>query len=181
MNQARSPEAQEDCVTHSCSRPKSDKRSKTGGPRNFRKRKFRCWRRRFSGLTRTVLDSLQSSVAGVSENLKHAVQDDASKMLASLSTTCTPANANLAPWVENQKAEFSPRHILNNKESGMKDIKSELARAKDTLKTKSDKLEELDGESEERLTKGSSDSSRNAQGPNSHHDDQRALPSLRGQ
>ncbi|XP_053427818.1 EMILIN-2 isoform X2 [Nycticebus coucang] len=35
--------------------------------------------------------------------------------------------------------------VLHSKEPGMKDIKSELAEVKDTLKTKSDKLEELDG------------------------------------
>lgn len=115
----------------------------TGAPGTSGKEKrFRCWREKVLRLTRTVLD-LQSSVAGVSENLKHAVQDDASKMLASMAQQPPPAQRPTAPWVENQ-AVPAPG-ILNNKESGMKDIKSELAEVKDALKTKSDKLEELDG------------------------------------
>ncbi|XP_043363977.1 EMILIN-2 isoform X2 [Dermochelys coriacea] len=101
-------------------------------------------------LTRTVLD-LQSSLAGVNENLKLTVQEDASKMLVS--------------WLNNLHDHPGPDSvlggetdsihlpgILGNKDQkepftdfGMEDIKSELAEVKNTLKTKSDKLEELNG------------------------------------
>ncbi|CAM5090338.1 unnamed protein product [Eretmochelys imbricata] len=101
-------------------------------------------------LTRTVLD-LQSSLAGVNENLKLTVQEDASKMLVS--------------WLNNLHDHPGPDSvlggetdsihlpgILGNKDQkepftdfGMEDIKSELAEVKNTLKTKNDKLEELNG------------------------------------
>uniref|UniRef100_A0A8C0QRM5 EMILIN-2 n=1 Tax=Chelonoidis abingdonii TaxID=106734 RepID=A0A8C0QRM5_CHEAB len=98
-------------------------------------------------LTQTVLD-LQSSLAGVNENLKLTVQQDASKMLVS--------------WLNNLQDHSGPDSvvggetdsihlpgILGKKEPftdfGMEDIKSELAEVKNTLKTKNDKLEELNG------------------------------------
>ncbi|XP_043394732.1 EMILIN-2 isoform X2 [Chelonia mydas] len=101
-------------------------------------------------LTQTVLD-LQSSLAGVNENLKLTVQEDASKMLVS--------------WLNNLHDHPGPDSvlggetdsihlpgILGNKDQkepftdfGMEDIKSELAEVKNTLKTKNDKLEELNG------------------------------------
>ncbi|KAM9094908.1 EMILIN-2 [Sarcophilus harrisii] len=96
-----------------------------------------------SRLTRTVLD-LQTSIAGVNENLKHAVQDDASKMLASwLNSLHNPPGPDSVVGGETETIQLPG--ILGGKESGMKDIKSELAEVKDVLKTKSDKLEELDG------------------------------------
>ncbi|XP_056679732.1 EMILIN-2 [Monodelphis domestica] len=96
-----------------------------------------------SRLTRTVLD-LQSSIAGVNENLKHAVQDDASKMLASwLNSLHNPPGPDSVVGGETETVQLPG--LLGGKESGMKDIKSELAEVKDVLKTKSDKLEELDG------------------------------------
>ncbi|XP_036273493.1 EMILIN-2 isoform X2 [Pipistrellus kuhlii] len=88
-------------------------------------------------LTRTVLD-LQSSIAGVNENIKHTIQDDASKMLH---PQPGPDSATVGRDTETAQLPGA----LNKKESGMKDIKSELAEVKDALKTKSDKLEELDG------------------------------------
>uniref|UniRef100_A0A8C3W706 EMILIN-2 n=1 Tax=Catagonus wagneri TaxID=51154 RepID=A0A8C3W706_9CETA len=113
------------------------------GPQELQEKKIQALEDKVLRLTRTVLD-LQSSMAGVNENLKHAIQDDASKMLAS--------------WLSNQHPQPVPDSavggdletvqlpgVLNNKESGMKDIQSELAEVKDALKTKSDKLEELDG------------------------------------
>lgn len=90
-----------------------------------------------------VLD-LQSSMAGLKENLKHTVQDDSSKgpapWLGHLHPQPTPDSTFAGDAEPSQLPGF-----LTSKDSGMKDIKSELAEVKDTLKTKSDKLEELDG------------------------------------
>uniref|UniRef100_A0A5F8GGC9 EMILIN-2 n=1 Tax=Monodelphis domestica TaxID=13616 RepID=A0A5F8GGC9_MONDO len=76
-----------------------------------------------SRLTRTVLD-LQSSIAGVNENLKHAVQDDASKMLASwLNSLHNPPGPDSVVGGETETVQLPG--LLGGKESGMKDIKSE--------------------------------------------------------
>ena len=121
----------------------SQTRDSKQGPQELQEKKIQVLEEKVLRLTRTVLD-LQSSVAGVSENLKHAVQDDASKMLASwLSNLHPQPTPNSA--VGGEPETVQPPGVLNNKESGMKDIKSELAEVKDALKTKSDKLEELDG------------------------------------
>ncbi|EDL90952.1 rCG35663 [Rattus norvegicus] len=94
-------------------------------------------------LTRMVLD-LQSSVSGLKENLKHTIQDDGSKEPASWLGPLHPQPTPDGTFAGDAEPSQLPG-ILNSKESGMKDIKSELAEVKDTLKTKSDKLEELDG------------------------------------
>ncbi|XP_051046880.1 EMILIN-2 isoform X2 [Phodopus roborovskii] len=95
-------------------------------------------------LTRMVLD-LQSSMAGLKKNLKHTIQDDGSKgpapwRLGPPHPQPTPDSTSVGDTEPSQLPG-----LLSSKESGMKDIKSELAEVKDTLKTKSDKLEELDG------------------------------------
>ncbi|XP_060056723.1 EMILIN-2 isoform X2 [Erinaceus europaeus] len=87
-------------------------------------------------LTKTVLD-LQSSIADVNGNLKHGVQDDASRVAPG------PSSQHLQPGPSTEMA--SPPGDPSKKESGVKDIQSELAEVKDALKTKGDKLEELDG------------------------------------
>ena len=121
----------------------SQTRDSKQGPQELQEKKIQALEEKVLRLTRTVLD-LQSSVAGVSESLKHAVQDDASKMLASWLSNLHPRpTPNSA--VGGEPETVQPPGVLNNKESGMKDIKSELAEVKDALKTKSDKLEELDG------------------------------------
>ncbi|KAJ1068245.1 hypothetical protein K5549_019009, partial [Capra hircus] len=121
----------------------SQTRDPKQGSQELQEKKIQVLEEKVLRLTRTVLD-LQSSVAGVSENLKHSVQDDASKMLASWLSNLHPRpTPNSA--VGGEPETVQPAGILNNKESGMKDIKSELAEVKDALKTKSDKLEELDG------------------------------------
>uniref|UniRef100_A0A2K6A5E3 Elastin microfibril interfacer 2 n=1 Tax=Mandrillus leucophaeus TaxID=9568 RepID=A0A2K6A5E3_MANLE len=111
------------------------------GPQELQEKKIQVLEEKVLRLTRTVLD-LQSSLAGVSENLKHATQDDASK-------TRTPGLSSQHPKPDttisgDTETARSPG-VFNTKESGVKDIKSELAEVKDTLKNKSDKLEELDG------------------------------------
>ncbi|XP_027702786.1 EMILIN-2-like isoform X2 [Vombatus ursinus] len=113
------------------------------GLQELQDKKIQVLEDKVSRLTRTVLD-LQSSIAGVNENLKHAVQDDASKMLASwLNSLHNPPGPDSVVGGETETVQLPG--ILGGKESGMKDIKSELAEVKDVLKTKSDKLEELDG------------------------------------
>ncbi|XP_045880021.1 EMILIN-2 [Meles meles] len=113
------------------------------GPQELQEKKIQVLEEKVLRLTRTVLD-LQSSIAGVNENLKHAIQDDASKMLASWLSNLHPQQVpDSAVGGDTETVQLPD--VLNNKESGMKDIKSELAEVKDALKTKSDKLEELDG------------------------------------
>ncbi|KAM9224465.1 EMILIN-2 isoform 1-T1 [Dugong dugon] len=112
------------------------------GPQELQERKIQVLEEKVLRLTRTVLD-LQSSIAGVNENLKHAIQDDASKMLVSWFSNMHPQpTPDSAVGGDTETVQLPG---ISNKESGMKDIKSELAEVKDTLKTKSDKLEELDG------------------------------------
>uniref|UniRef100_A0ABI7WCN3 C1q domain-containing protein n=1 Tax=Felis catus TaxID=9685 RepID=A0ABI7WCN3_FELCA len=113
------------------------------GAQELQEKKIQVLEEKVLRLTRTVLD-LQSSIAGVNENLKHAVQDDASKMLASWLSNLHPQPVPDSAIGGDTETVQLP-DVLNNKESGMKDIKSELAEVKDALKTKSDKLEELDG------------------------------------
>ncbi|XP_055093011.1 EMILIN-2 isoform X3 [Symphalangus syndactylus] len=111
------------------------------GPQELQEKKIQVLEEKVLRLTRTVLD-LQSSLAGVSENLKHASQDDASKTRApGLSSQHPKPDTTVSGDTEMGR---SPG-VFNTKESGVKDIKSELAEVKDTLKNKSDKLEELDG------------------------------------
>ncbi|XP_063651604.1 EMILIN-2 isoform X5 [Pan troglodytes] len=111
------------------------------GPQELQEKKIQVLEEKLLRLTRTVLD-LQSSLAGVSENLKHATQDDASRTRApGLSSQHPKPDTTVSGDTETGQ---SPG-VFNTKESGVKDIKSELAEVKDTLKNKSDKLEELDG------------------------------------
>ncbi|XP_028921822.1 EMILIN-2 [Ornithorhynchus anatinus] len=94
-------------------------------------------------LTRAVKD-LQSSVAEVNAFLKNMVQDNASKVLASwLSGLPGPRGPDSA--LGGQKETVPLPEVFGHEDSGMRGIKSELAEVKDALKTKSDKLEELDG------------------------------------
>ncbi|XP_070076904.1 EMILIN-2 isoform X2 [Equus caballus] len=112
-------------------------------PQELQEKKIQVLEEKILRLTRTVLD-LQSSIAGVNENLKHAIQDDASKMLASWLSNLHPQPVPDSAMGGDTETIQLPG-VLNNKESGMKDIQSELAEVRDALKTKSDKLEELDG------------------------------------
>uniref|UniRef100_A0A8C5W4J7 EMILIN-2 n=1 Tax=Microcebus murinus TaxID=30608 RepID=A0A8C5W4J7_MICMU len=111
------------------------------GPQELQEKKIQVLEEKVLRLTRTVLD-LQSSLAGVNENLKHATQDDASKMRPSWLGSPHP-QPDVATGGDRETVQHPG--VLHGKESGMKDIKSELAEVKDTLKNKSDKLEELDG------------------------------------
>ncbi|ELK05724.1 EMILIN-2 isoform X1 [Pteropus alecto] len=113
------------------------------GPQELQDKKIQVLEEKVLRLTRTVLD-LQSSIAGVNENLKHSIQDDASKMLASWLSNMHPQPVPDSAIGGDTEIVQLPG-VLNNTESGMKDIKSELAEVKDALRTKSDKLEELDG------------------------------------
>ncbi|XP_003801659.1 EMILIN-2 [Otolemur garnettii] len=111
------------------------------GPQELQDKKIQVLEEKVLRLTRTVLD-LQSSLAGVNENLKHTIQDDASKMQPSWLGSQHPQPDGAT---SGDTGTVQHPGVLHSKESGMKDIKSELAEVKDTLKTKSDKLAELDG------------------------------------
>uniref|UniRef100_A0A663M8D8 Elastin microfibril interfacer 2 n=1 Tax=Athene cunicularia TaxID=194338 RepID=A0A663M8D8_ATHCN len=86
-------------------------------------------------LTRSVLE-LQSSVAGVNENLKLTVQEDAKPDSAVGGETDTIH----LPGLLSSKDQKDPFIDFE-----MEDIKSELAEVKEALKMRNDKLEELNG------------------------------------
>ncbi|NXL62700.1 EMIL2 protein, partial [Chordeiles acutipennis] len=101
-------------------------------------------------LTRSVLE-LQSSLAGVNENLKLTVQEDASKVLVTWlnnlydrpepdSAVGGETDAIHLPGLISSKDQKDPFIDFE-----MEDIKSELAEVKEALKMKNDKLEELNG------------------------------------
>ncbi|NXY24696.1 EMIL2 protein, partial [Atrichornis clamosus] len=101
-------------------------------------------------LTRSVIE-LQSSVAGVNENLKLTVQEDASKMLVTwLNNLYDRPEPDSAVGGETDTIQLPG--LLSNKEQKdpfidfeMEDIKSELAEVKEALKMRNDELEELNG------------------------------------
>ncbi|NWY05358.1 EMIL2 protein, partial [Nothoprocta ornata] len=101
-------------------------------------------------LTRSVLD-LQSSLAGVNENLKLTVQEDASKMLVTwLNNLYDRPGPDSAVGGETDTIRLPG--LFNGKDQKdpfidfeMEDIKSELAEVKEALKIRNDQLEELNG------------------------------------
>ncbi|XP_054508691.2 EMILIN-2 [Agelaius phoeniceus] len=101
-------------------------------------------------LTRSVIE-LQSSVAGVNENLKLTVQEDASKMLVTwLNNLYDRPEPDSAVGGETDTIQLPG--LLNNKDQKdpfidfeMEDIKAELAEVKEALKMRNDELEELNG------------------------------------
>ncbi|XP_008948625.1 PREDICTED: EMILIN-2-like, partial [Merops nubicus] len=101
-------------------------------------------------LTRSVLE-LQSSVAGVNENLKLTVQEDASKMLVTwLNNLYDRPEPDSAVGGETDTIRLPG--LLSNKDQKdpfidfeMEDIKSELAEVKEALRMRNDQLEELNG------------------------------------
>ncbi|XP_047913865.2 EMILIN-2 [Anser cygnoides] len=101
-------------------------------------------------LTRSVLE-LQSSLAGVNENLKLTVQEDASKMLVTwLNNLYDRPEPDSAVGGETDTIHLPG--LLSNKDQKdpfldfeMEDIKSELAEVKEALKIRNDQLEELNG------------------------------------
>ncbi|XP_036029721.1 EMILIN-2 [Onychomys torridus] len=113
------------------------------GPPELQQMKVQVLEEKVVRLTRMVLD-LQSSMAGLKENLKHSIQDDGIKGPAPWLGHLHPQPTLDSTFAGDAEPSQLPG-LLHDKESGMKDIKSELAEVKDTLKTKSDKLEELDG------------------------------------
>ncbi|NWV71110.1 EMIL2 protein, partial [Malurus elegans] len=101
-------------------------------------------------LTRSVIE-LQSSVAGVNENLKLTVQEDASKMLVTwLNNLYDRPEPDSAVGGETDTIQLPG--LVSNKDQKdpfidfeMEDIKSELAEVKEALKMRNDELEELHG------------------------------------
>ncbi|RMC15538.1 hypothetical protein DUI87_07732 [Hirundo rustica rustica] len=101
-------------------------------------------------LTRSVIE-LQSSVAGVNENLKLTVQEDASKMLVTwLNNLYDRPEPDSAVGGETDTIQLPG--LLSNKDQKdpfidfeVEDIKAELAEVKEALKMRNDELEELNG------------------------------------
>ncbi|XP_054237596.1 EMILIN-2 [Indicator indicator] len=101
-------------------------------------------------LTRSVLE-LQSSVAGVNENLKLTIQEDASRMLVTWlnnlydrpepdSAVGGDTDTIRLPGLLSSKDQKDPFLDLE-----MEDLKSELAEVKKALKVRNEQLEELNG------------------------------------
>ncbi|NXG51427.1 EMIL2 protein, partial [Psilopogon haemacephalus] len=101
-------------------------------------------------LTRSVLE-LQSSVAGVNENLKLTVQEDASRMLVTWlnnlydrpepdSAVAGDTDTIQLPGLLSNRDQKDPFLDLE-----VEDLKSELAEVKEALKVRNEKLEELTG------------------------------------
>ncbi|NXC26294.1 EMIL2 protein, partial [Campylorhamphus procurvoides] len=101
-------------------------------------------------LTRSVIE-LQSSVAGVNENLKLTVQEDASKMLVTwLNNLYDRPEPDSAVGGEPDTIHLPGLHSNKDQKDPfidfeMEDIKSELAEVKEALKMRNDELEELNG------------------------------------
>nr|XP_033789862.1 EMILIN-2 [Geotrypetes seraphini] len=93
-------------------------------------------------LTDTVLN-LQTSLGVVSENLKHTIQEDVSKLVSSYLNNIQWSNSALAGKTETIPAPAPSGS--SDKEEGMKEIKLQLALVKETLKTKTEQLDELNG------------------------------------
>ncbi|XP_067887801.1 EMILIN-2-like isoform X2 [Heterodontus francisci] len=87
-----------------------------------------------------VLEKIQASVTGLSDNLRHSFQEDTSKMLATLLSNLRPPGSAVG---------FDILHVPENDDtfyrSGMGEMMSKLTEVKDTLKSKSDMLDELHG------------------------------------
>uniref|UniRef100_A0A8C5WFS2 Elastin microfibril interfacer 2 n=1 Tax=Leptobrachium leishanense TaxID=445787 RepID=A0A8C5WFS2_9ANUR len=92
-------------------------------------------------LTQTMID-LQTSVAGVNENLKITIQEDASKIISSWLNNLQPTASATGGKTETiYIPSFSGSAEV--REDGMRDILSELQNAKDELRNKTDLIEEL--------------------------------------
>ncbi|NXH12802.1 EMIL2 protein, partial [Bucco capensis] len=100
-------------------------------------------------LTRSVLE-LQSSVAGVNENLRLTVQEDASKMLVTwLNNLYEQPEPDSAVRAGADTIRLPGLASRDQKDPfidfEMEDLKSELAEVKEALKMRNEKLEELNG------------------------------------
>ncbi|NXX47517.1 EMIL2 protein, partial [Tricholaema leucomelas] len=100
-------------------------------------------------LTRSVLE-LQSSVAGVNENLKLTVQEDASRMLVTwLNNLYDRPEPDSAVAGDTDTVQLPGLLSRDQKDPFLdlevEDLKSELAEVKDALKVRNEKLEELTG------------------------------------
>uniref|UniRef100_A0A7M4F2A7 EMILIN-2 n=1 Tax=Crocodylus porosus TaxID=8502 RepID=A0A7M4F2A7_CROPO len=117
-------------------------------PQELYQKKIQFFEDELFRLTQTVLD-LQSSVAGVNENLKLTVQEDASKMLVSwLNNLYDHPGPDSAIGGETDTIHLPG--IMSNKDQKehftvlrMEDIKFELDEVKEVLKVKNSQLEEL--------------------------------------
>ncbi|XP_053323855.1 EMILIN-2 [Spea bombifrons] len=91
-------------------------------------------------LTQTVID-LQTSMAGVNENLKVTVQEDASKIISSWLNNLQPTAS--ATGGKTETIYLPGFSESTEKDDGVRDILSELSNAKEELKSKTDMIDEL--------------------------------------
>ncbi|XP_055490176.1 EMILIN-2-like [Leucoraja erinacea] len=85
-----------------------------------------------------VLEKMQASVTGLGDSLRHTVQEDTSKTLATLLNNLRLSGSAVG---------FETTHENGDTvyQSGMGEVMSRLTEVKDTLKNKSDMLDELHG------------------------------------
>ncbi|XP_029446941.1 EMILIN-2 [Rhinatrema bivittatum] len=93
-------------------------------------------------LTQTVLN-LQSSLGGVTENLKHTIQEDVSKLLSTYLNNVQWSSSALGSKTETVPVP-APSGV-EDKDERMKEIQLELAEVKETLRSRTEKLDELNG------------------------------------
>ncbi|KAJ8277636.1 hypothetical protein GJAV_G00077910 [Gymnothorax javanicus] len=90
-------------------------------------------------LSQTVLD-LQAAMTGMNENLRMNIQEDTSKMLVTLLNNMRPPNSALAGGTESVQLQ---EHGLGQEPRVLEEVMARLSDVADTLKSKSDALEEL--------------------------------------
>ncbi|KAG9348002.1 hypothetical protein JZ751_004021 [Albula glossodonta] len=92
-------------------------------------------------LSQTVLD-LQAAMTGMNENLRVDTQEDTSKMLVTLLNNMRPPNSALGGATESIHLQ---EHGLGQDPRVMEEVMARLNDVTDTLRSKSDVLEELQG------------------------------------
>ncbi|XP_035269361.1 EMILIN-2 [Anguilla anguilla] len=90
-------------------------------------------------LSQTVLD-LQAAMTGMNENLRVNIQEDTSKMLVTLLNNMRPPNSALTGATESIRLQ---EHGLGQDPRVLEEVMARLSDVTDTLKSKSDILEEL--------------------------------------
>ncbi|KAG7488536.1 hypothetical protein MATL_G00034980 [Megalops atlanticus] len=103
--------------------------------------KVRALEEEVQRLSQTVLD-LQAAMTGMNENLRVNIQEDTSKMLVTLLNNMRPPDSALAGATDSIRLQ---EHGLGQEHRAMEEVMARLNDVTDTLKSKSDILEELQG------------------------------------
>ncbi|XP_069777843.1 EMILIN-2-like isoform X2 [Narcine bancroftii] len=90
-----------------------------------------------------VLEKVEASMTGLGESLRHTVQEDTSKTLATLLSNLRLSGSGVGFETVHGSTVQENGDVFNQSEMG--EMMSKLTEVKDTLKTKSDMLDELHG------------------------------------